>query len=260
MLRPLAWAKNTATPNPCESVVGEPQRTRTKNKSDRTVYQTLRSPFIQIKGTSIMTYTTNTQQALFGSFVKPEPELTPVEISFYDHEIYCGQKLIARITYKEDLTQPWLVVINGEEIHRTNTWAKAWRYVCTHHKDGTLPEQREEIPGATTDNEIQCQIAQECEKHGFELLDDGIYSSNFKVGEVGFDGVWWYIRTLLGRENKVFCQSVADAVQGLALVGVESVMCEDLLDKPFDELIVEQWQRLSDYTPVPESHHEWVAA
>ncbi|MCG6137687.1 MAG: hypothetical protein MET45_24130 [Nostoc sp. LLA-1] len=207
-----------------------------------------------------MTYVTDTQQALFGSFTKelPEAELTSVEISFYDHEIHCGNELIARITYEEDLTQPWVVMVNGEEIHRGNTWAKAWRYICTHHKDGTLPEQREEIPAATG-NEIMCQIAQECEKQGFELLDDGIYSSDFKIGEVGFDGVWWYIRTLLGRENKVFCQSVADAVQGLALVGVESVLCEDLLDKPFDQLTDEEWQKLLEYAPVTETN-EWVAA
>ncbi|MCG6133510.1 MAG: hypothetical protein MET45_02395 [Nostoc sp. LLA-1] len=181
-----------------------------------------------------MTYITNTQQALFGSFVKDSPssELTSVEISFYDHEIHCGNELIARITYQEDLTQPWVVMVNGEQIHRGSTWAKAWRYICTHHKDGSLPVQEQETPAATTDNEIKCQIAQECEKHGFELLNDGIYSSDFKIGEVGYNGVWWYIRTLLGRENKVFCQSVADAVQGLTVVGVESVLCEDLLDKP----------------------------
>ncbi|WP_414546386.1 hypothetical protein [Nostoc sp. CCY0012] len=209
-----------------------------------------------------MTYVTDTQQALFGSFVKdsPLPELTPVEISFYDHEIYCGNKLIAQITYKEDLTQPWMVMVNGTEIYRANTWAKAWRYICTHHKDGTLPEQHEETPAATaTDNEIQCQIANECEKQGFELLDDGIYSSDFKVGEVGFDGVWWYIRTLLGRENKVFCQSVADAVEALALVGVESMLCEDLLDRPFDQLTDEEWQNLLEYAPVTEVN-KWVAA
>jgi hypothetical protein len=202
-----------------------------------------------------MTYTINTQQALFGSFVKDSPlpaELTSVEISFYDHEIYCGKELIAQITYKEDLTQPWVVMVNGTEIYRANTWARAWRYICTHHKDGTLPEQREETPAAT-DNEIMCQIAQECEKQGFELLDDGIYSSDFKVGEVGYNGSWWYIRTLLGRENKVLCSSLADAVQGLAVVGVEPLSCEDLLDKPFDQLTDEEWQMLLNYAPVTES-------
>lgn len=132
-----------------------------------------------------MTYTTDTQQALFGSFVEdsPSPELTPVEISFYDHEIYAGQKLIAAITHDEDLTQPWVVMVNGEEIHRATTQARCYRYICTHHNRGTLPVQEQETPAAT-DNEIMCQIANECEKFGFELLDDGIYQHDVKLGEL----------------------------------------------------------------------------
>jgi hypothetical protein len=36
-------------------------------------------------------------------------KLTTVEISFYDHEYYAGDKLIAAITYDNDLTRPWVV-------------------------------------------------------------------------------------------------------------------------------------------------------
>ncbi|YAF98977.1 MAG: hypothetical protein AB3A66_28695 (plasmid) [Nodularia sp. CChRGM 3473] len=190
--------------------------------------------------------------------VKRVEELTVVEISFYDHEIHAGQKLIASITYDHNdfVTQPWLVMVNGSEIHRATTQARCYRYICTHHKDRTLPEQREETPVAT-DNEIQCQIANECEKHGFELLEDGIYCSDFKVGEVGFDALWWFLRASSEHQQKVFCSSVADAVKGLAIV--ESASCEDLLDRPFDQLTDEEWQRLLEYAPVSETN-EWVAA
>jgi hypothetical protein len=53
-----------------------------------------------------------------------ESDIRAVEISFYDHEIYAGDKLIASITHDSDdfVTQRWVVMVNGLEIHRANTW------------------------------------------------------------------------------------------------------------------------------------------
>jgi hypothetical protein len=150
-----------------ESVVLNHNVVCTHNKSDRSCLENSAiafSPFI--KGTSIMTYTTHTQQAIPSSSrneqkavqtelysyieaeaqaVAPE-ELTIIEISFYDHEIYANDRLIAQITYDHNdfVTQPWLVMVNGTEEFRANTWTKCYRYICTHHKDGLLPVQEEE--------------------------------------------------------------------------------------------------------------------
>ncbi|MEH2023030.1 hypothetical protein [Nostoc sp.] len=44
---------------------------------------------------------------------KSVEELRVVEISFYDHEVYAAGKLIASIGHDDDLTQRWLVLING---------------------------------------------------------------------------------------------------------------------------------------------------
>ncbi|MBD2682663.1 MULTISPECIES: hypothetical protein [Nostoc] len=88
--------------------------------------------------------------------IAPEP-LTTVEINFYHHEIYCGKELIAYITYdhSEFMTQPWLVMVNGEEKFRANTWAKCHRYISWHHKDGTLnPFALTEVPEVPTITEI----------------------------------------------------------------------------------------------------------
>jgi hypothetical protein len=76
--------------------------------------------------------------------VAPE-ELTPVEISFYDHEYYNGDKLIAAITYDhaDFVTQRWVVMVNGTEIHRANTWAKCHNFITWHHKDGSLAVQEQ---------------------------------------------------------------------------------------------------------------------
>ncbi|MCC5604249.1 hypothetical protein [Nostoc favosum] len=224
--------------------------------------------------------------------IAPEP-LTTVEINFYHHEVYCGKELIAYIAYDHDelVTQPWLVMVNGKEEFRANTWVKCYRFIQWHHKDGTLretfpapaqvaeaptileisfydqeafvgdelvasisydhgnyknlywrvlvneieifrdlsaarchsyikqqyqqgtlplqvPEEEAEGQGAgskgeeisplhpapcslsssTTGNEVMAQIFNECEKHGFEILNDAIYNNDVKLGEVGQTG------------------------------------------------------------------------
>ena len=80
-------------------------------------------------------------------------QLTTVEISFYDHEIYAGKSLIATITHDDDLTQPWVVMMRGVEKFRANTWARCHRYIEWHHFDGTLNKPissaQTELPATT---------------------------------------------------------------------------------------------------------------
>jgi hypothetical protein len=189
--------------------------------------------------------------------VAPE-KLTTVVCSFYDHEYYAGNELIAAITHDNDLTQPWVVMVNGAEQFRANTWARCHRFIQWHHQDGTLneplPAQTEAL--CTTGNEIMVQIFNECEKYGFEILDDGIYQNDQKLGKVGCtDGSWWVMRT--GECQQMPCDSAMDAVWWLSMVDVlptaEVADCEELLDRPFDELTPDEWQRLREYAPVAES-------
>jgi hypothetical protein len=208
-----------------------------------------------IKGFKIMPQTT----ATVTSCVKPVEELRSVEISFEDHEFYAGQKLVASITHDDDLTQPWIVMVNGEEIHRANTFKRCHSYMTWHYQRGTLPIQGEETPVATTGNEIMVQIADECEKYGFEILNDGIYDHEQKLGEVGCTNIrWWVIRATSVHQQKVPCDSAFDAVWVLSMVELTQPSCEELLDKPFDELTLQEWERLREYQPVVE--RELVAA
>jgi hypothetical protein len=188
------------------------------------------------------------------AFVERVEELTAVEISFEDHEFYAAGKLIASIGHDDDLTQPWVVMVNGESVHRENTWAKCYRYICTHYKDGSLPVQEQFYPASTTGNEVMVEIAAECEKYGFEILDDGIYSNDQKLGSISCtDGHWWFIRATSGHQQKVL-----DAVWVLSMVELLLQGSEELLDKPFDELTPQEWERLREYQPVVE--RELVAA
>ncbi len=96
-----------------------------------------------------MTYLTDARQALESNQRKPLQSLSNircVEISFEEHEIYAGNKAIAKIVCDDGdfVTQPWLVMVNGIEIYQANTWAKCYHYVTWHWKQITLPEQKEE--------------------------------------------------------------------------------------------------------------------
>ncbi len=138
-------------------------------------------------------------------YVKVE-ELRVIEISFYDHEYYAGRQLIATITHDDDLTQPWLVIVNDKEVHRAATLMLCHRFICQQYKRGTLSVQ-EKTPVATTGNEVMCEIAAQCEQFGFELLDDGIYKDEQKLGSIGCTkGKWWVIRATkpcISRKSRV---------------------------------------------------------
>ncbi|WP_341531670.1 hypothetical protein WKK05_38810 (plasmid) [Nostoc sp. UHCC 0302] len=235
--------------------------------------------------------------------VAPE-ELRTVEISFYDHEVYAGDEIIAWITYDNHLTQPWVVLVEGVEKFRANTYARCYRFIQWHHKDGTLnervpfgeaelvtenqqlalPPQKPELPH-TTENRIMAHIFNECQNYGFEILDDGIYHNDLKLGQVGCtNGNWWVIVGCSGQQQ--YSNSVYEAVRSLSIVDTslsteptpeylqyrplqqltteelqqlldaEATECEQLLDRPVDELTSEDWERLRGY----ESHLELVAA
>lgn len=111
---------------------------------------------------------------------------------------------------------------------------------------------------ATTGNEMMALLAIECEKFGFELLDEGIYNNDKKLGSAGCtDGRWWVERASSDHQQQVPCDSAFDAVWSLSMVevllGVETKSCEELLDQPFDQLTTEEWKRLMEYKPLPES-------
>lgn len=194
-----------------------------------------------------------------------ESSLRTVEISFYDHEIYAGEKLIACITHDHDdfVTQRWVVMINDVEIHRANTWAKCYEYIAWHYKQGTLPTQQQEETAAIDNEETtQVEITQKLE---FDSCEDIVYCNWVKLGEVGCTGNRWVVRASPQNQLKVPFNKAFSVVWSLSVVEVSPIEangsinipdtnisknCEDLLDKPFDQLIHEEWERLRKYKPL----------
>ncbi len=200
--------------------------------------------------------------------VAPEP-LTIVEISFDHHEYYADDKLVASISHDDShLTQRWVVMINDKEVFRANTLMRCDRFICTHHKDGSLPVQEEEAGGqgagskgeeisplhpapcslssSTTENQIMAHIFNECQNYGFEILDDGIYNNNgVKLGQVGCtDGNWWVKRRYSGQQQ--YSNSVLDAVRSLSIVdtSLAEPVHKYLQSRPLEQLTTEELQQL----------------
>jgi hypothetical protein len=214
--------------------------------------------------------TENSISAIAEDLGTPENSIRAIEISFYDHEIYAGDRLIASITHDTDdfVTQRWVVMVNDVEIHRSHTWAKSYNYITWHYKQGTLPTQQE-VETVTTGNEIMAQIATECEKFEFDILDDGIYYNDTKLGEVGCtDGNWWVTTASSQQHHKIPCDSAFSAVWLLWIllaspdtdkrtyfVDAQSEIShrESLLDKPCDKLTAIEWEQLKKYKPLSEN-------
>jgi hypothetical protein len=224
-----------------------------------------------------MTYLGSMQQAIDANkydssdLIAPENTIRTVEISFYDHEIYAGNELIASISHDTDdfVTQRWVVMVNGVEIYRSNTWAKSYSYITWHYTQGTLPARQQQVE-ATTGNEIMAQIATECERFEFDIFDDGIYYNDTKLGEVACtDGNWWVTRASSQQCHKIPCDSAFSAVWFLQIllaspdidakrtsfIDAQSEIShrEGLLDKPCDELTAIEWEQLKKYKPLPEN-------
>lgn len=192
------------------------------------------------------------------------------EICFYEQEAFADGELVASISFDyeshEDLY--WRVMINGQEIFRDTTAPRCHSYVKQQYQQGMLPVQQEapeqgefsplhpvSCPVSSTDNRTMAHIFNECQKYGFSTLNDGIYHNDLKLGQVGYtNGNWWVIQSCSGQPQ--YSHSVFDAVISLLpvseLTDTEVDNCEQLLDMPFEQLTIEDWQRLKTYEPAPQ--------
>ncbi|MCC5640585.1 hypothetical protein LC593_33095 [Nostoc sp. CHAB 5844] len=171
------------------------------------------------------------------------------EVCFYDQEALIGGELVATVNYNHDNYQNpyWQVIVNDIEIFKDTTPERCHSYIKQQYQAGTLSVQEPFEQPCTTDNRAISHIFNECQKYGLELLDDGIYQDDVKLGQVGYtNGNWWVIQRCSG--HKQYSDSVFDAVRALVESQSPSVVtllsCEELLDVPFDELTALDWQRL----------------
>ena len=222
------------------------------------------------------------------------PEITTVEISFYDHEVYALGKQIASITHDPDdfQTQRWVVMVGETEVHRADAWAKCHSYITWHYKQGTLPTA---LPVATESSclggeihHLEMEPSEVIELTGYKLNHgdamspdvieiDSDYDPDFGTlyrvwgGSVGINllGTFYqaaaekWVAQPCDSDDRPRCNTPAEAqllivaaafgsqltnITCLALAGLRASdsgdYAVDLLDKPFDELTVADWETI----------------
>ncbi|MEJ1930858.1 hypothetical protein WDZ92_11400 [Nostoc sp. NIES-2111] len=175
--------------------------------------------------------------------IAPE-SLTVREISFYEQEYYAGDRLIATVTYdgEDFVTQRWVVMVNGQEIHRHYAPEGCDRFIHWKYIDGTLPVQEQNATETSTGNEVMAEVATECEKCGLELLDDGVYRDDQKLGEVELrQGILWAVRA--DDRERVMCECGVDAVWWVSTANPSSAE-EYLQYHPLEQLKTYHWEQL----------------
>ena len=169
------------------------------------------------------------------------PEITTVEISFFDHEVYALGKQIASITYSMDdfATQRWVVMVGETEIHRADAWAKCHSYIAWHYKQGTLPTA---LRVETISPEIE--IDSDCDPD-FGVLYR-VWGGSIGIKMLGTfyhaaaDEKW--VAQPTHSSERPRCNTAAEAQLFIVGQHSEKTNLDRLLDKPFDELTVPEWE------------------
>ncbi|ABA25029.1 conserved hypothetical protein (plasmid) [Trichormus variabilis ATCC 29413] len=119
--------------------------------------------------------------------VAPE-ELTTVKINPHHFEVYAAKRLIAYISYdnSEYVTQPWVVMVNGEEKFRHFAISQCHRFIEWHHKDGTLNPP---IPGETPEVPT---IAEIC-FYEQEAFADGELIASISFDSDNHEDLYWRV-------------------------------------------------------------------
>jgi hypothetical protein len=69
--------------------------------------------------------------------------ITTVEVNENFTVVYSNNIPLAVISYNETdtgnyITHPWVVMVEGNEIHNCSTWQQAYSHIVWHHKQSTL--------------------------------------------------------------------------------------------------------------------------
>jgi hypothetical protein len=147
------------------------------------------------------------------------------------------------------------------------------RFICTHHKDGSLPVQEKEATPLTTENQIMAHIFNECQNYNNSQFasrnsqlnaitksekpytcNDSIINSldncELRTANCELLSDWWVKRRYSVQQQ--YSNSVLDAVLSLSMVDVstdgKSIFDEYFLDQPLEQLTGDKLQRLLEKT------------
>ncbi|MEH2029820.1 MAG: hypothetical protein V7K67_09110 [Nostoc sp.] len=213
----------------------------------------------------MMTQATINQKALVK--ISNEDDVTFTDIDgFYNFEVTVKGITIAELSHDAfNSSNPWYVSVSGVEVYRTSLYCEATDWVKSQYVAGTLALHQPQQVQVLTTREERAATIEVLEQHGSEFVvhnceNDHYYVVRPNTSEVNqrcecadchYRGT--KCKHQIAVENYLVQQRLEQVIVTVA------VSLEELLDKPFDELTRDEWERLKE-TSVQTQSMELVAA
>jgi hypothetical protein len=185
-----------------------------------------------------------------------EDDVTFTDIDgFYNFEAQVNGEVIAELSYDAfNDEKPWYVTVSGIEVYRAALWCGSSNWVKSQYVAGTLTKHQPELIQVLTTREERAATIEVLEQHGDEFVvhnceNDHHYvvrPNNLEPNERCECADCHYRSVKCKHQIAVEKYLVEQRLEKLIAV----VSLDELLDKPFDELTGEEWERLKDCEPV----------
>ncbi|WP_375491121.1 hypothetical protein [uncultured Nostoc sp.] len=212
----------------------------------------------------MMTQATVNQKAFIKILSEDDVTFTDID-GFYNFEAQVKGKVIAELSHDAfNSSNPWYVSVSGVEVYRTSLYCEATDWVKLQYVAGTLTNHLHcQVQVLTTRSERAATIVV-LEQHGDEFVVHNCENNHYYVVRPNHVEPQERCECADCHYRKVLCkhQIAVENFLGQRLEQVIltcAVSLEELLDKPFNELSGEEWERLKNYPAASESM-ELVAA
>ncbi|MEH1788395.1 MAG: hypothetical protein V7L23_23125 [Nostoc sp.] len=196
-----------------------------------------------------------------------EDDLTFTDIDgFYNFEATVKGQIIAELDHDAFNEQnPWYVSVSGVEVYRTSLYCEATDWVKSQYVAGTLVKHQPTETVVLTDARIERALTIEVlEQHGDEFVVHNCENDHYYVVRPNHVEPKERCECADCHYRGVKCKHSYAVENFLVQQRLEKLITiapnlDELLDKPFDELTCDEWERLKAWSYSVESM-ELVAA
>ncbi|MBW4675948.1 MAG: hypothetical protein KME52_18575 [Desmonostoc geniculatum HA4340-LM1] len=197
---------------------------------------------------------------------KTEDDVTFTDIDgFYNFEGQVKNEVIAELSHDAfNDEKPWYVSVSGVEVYRSALYCEATDWVKHQYVADALPKHQQQQVQVLTTREERAATIEVLEQHGNEFVIHNCENDHYYVVRPNHVEPKERCECADCHYRSVKCKHQIAVENYLVQQSLEKLIAvtpslEELLDKPFDELPREEWERLKDYEPADVSM-ELVAA
>ncbi|MFN6540701.1 MAG: hypothetical protein RM021_030775 [Nostoc sp. EkiNYC01] len=189
-----------------------------------------------------------------------EDDVTFTDIDgFYNFEARVNGEVIAEVSHDGfNDQQPWYVSVSGVEIFRSSLWCESTDWVKTQYVADALPKHQPQQIQVLTTREERAATIEVLEQHGDEFVVHNCENDHYYIVRPNHPESKERCECADCHYRSVKCKHQIAVENYLVQQRLEKLVAvtpspEELLDKPFDELTREEWERLREYSVPTES-------